>query len=77
MDKNERFVPKMEWGFEDKILGPMIAHSVLQGSLGFASIHPAIYAQIMGKSYDFEDLPNAEDILKHTGNMDLLELWKR
>ena len=43
--QNERLVPKIEWGFEDKykLVGAMIAHSVLQGGPGFACIHPAIY----------------------------------
>ena len=41
----KQLVPKIEWGFEDeyKLVGEMIAHSVLQGGPGFAFIHPAIY----------------------------------
>lgn len=76
--QNERLVTKIEWGFEEKykMVGAMIAHSVLQGGPGFSCLYLAIYARVTGKSYDeieFEDLPNVEDIPKHAGDVDLLE----
>ena len=79
-----RLLPKCQWGDDTEyhIAGVAIAHSILQGGLGFCCLHPALYRYIITQtsedySCDVEALPCVVDIPRNVSTKDLLDFIEK